>query len=83
MMAVFVLPPPVASGIMLSKHTALQASAAFIVFLINAVCINLSGVVTFAINGIRPLKVWEVKRAHLSISCMALKPYYSLVRLIS
>ncbi len=67
MMAVSVLPPLVASGIMLSKHMPVQASAAFIVFLINAVCINLSGVVTFAINGIRPLKVWEAKRAQKAL----------------
>ena len=63
MMAVSVLPPLVASGIMLSKHMFIQASAATILFLINAVCINLSGVVTFAANGIRPLKIWEAKRA--------------------
>ncbi len=63
MMAVSILPPLVASGIMLSKHMVIQASAAFILFLINAVCINLAGVVTFAINGIRPLKVWQAERA--------------------
>ena len=67
MMAVSVLPPLVASGIMLSKHMFLQASAAVILFLINAVCINLSGVVTFAANGIRPLKIWEAKRAQKAL----------------
>ena len=63
MMAVSVLPPLVASGIMFSKHMFVQASAAIILFLINAVCINLSGVATFAANGIRPLKIWEAERA--------------------
>ncbi len=63
MMAVSILPPLVASGIMLSKHMVIQASGAFILFLINAVCINLSGVVTFAANGIRPLKIWQAERA--------------------
>jgi len=63
MMAVSVLPPLVASGIMLSKMMTIQASAAFLLFLINAVCINLSGVVTFAANGIRPMRIWEAKKA--------------------
>ncbi len=63
MMAVSILPPLVASGIMLSKGLKIQASAAFILFLINAVCINLSGVITFAATGIRPTKVWKAEKA--------------------
>ncbi|NPA94055.1 MAG: TIGR00341 family protein [Thermodesulfobacteria bacterium] len=80
MMAVSILPPLVASGIMLSKALYIQASAAFILFLINAVCINLSGVITFAASGIRPMKVWEAKKAKrafvysviILIACLAL-----------
>ncbi len=67
MMAVSVLPPLVASGIMLAKQMVIQASAAFILFLINTVCINLSGVITFAASGIRPLKLYEAKKARRAL----------------
>ncbi|MCB9487613.1 MAG: TIGR00341 family protein [Deltaproteobacteria bacterium] len=63
MVAVALLPPLVTSGMLLgSGHFAPAASAALL-FFANVVCVNLAGVVTLAMQGIRPQSYWEAKKA--------------------
>jgi len=63
MVAVALLPPLVVFGMLLgSGHFAL-ALGALSLFLTNVVCINLSGVATFLVQGISPLTWWEKNRA--------------------
>jgi uncharacterized membrane protein len=39
------------------------AGGAVLLFLVNLVSINLSGIVTFLVQGIRPKRWWEAKKA--------------------
>lgn len=63
MVAVSLLPPLVTSGLLLGSGHPCEACGAAMVFLTNIICINLSGVVTFLIQGMRPLTWWESKKA--------------------
>lgn len=63
MVAVALLPPLVTFGLLLgSGHLAL-ATGALSLFLMNLICINLAGVTTFLVQGIRPATWWEKDRA--------------------
>jgi uncharacterized hydrophobic protein (TIGR00341 family) len=63
MVAVALLPPLVTFGLLLgSGHPAL-ATGALSLFLMNLICINLAGVTTFLVQGIRPATWWEKDRA--------------------
>jgi uncharacterized hydrophobic protein (TIGR00341 family) len=63
MVAVALLPPLVAFGLLLgSGHLAL-ATGALSLFLMNLICVNLAGVTTFLVQGIRPATWWEKDRA--------------------
>ncbi len=63
MVALALLPPLVASGLLLGGgHPALGAGA-FSLFLVNLICVNLAGVMTFLVQGIRPASWWEQDRA--------------------
>ena len=63
MVAVALLPPLVTSGLLLGSGHLSLALGAFLLFLINLVCINLSGVITFMIQKIRPIKEDRIKLA--------------------
>ena len=63
MVAVALLPPLVASGILLGSGQFDLAVRAFATLLINISCVNLAGVITFIAQGIRPRTWWEEKRA--------------------
>lgn len=66
MVAVALLPPTVAVGLMLgSGHFALAGGAAMLLA-VNVICVNLAGVVTFLAQGIRPRVWWEAARARRS-----------------
>lgn len=66
MVAVALLPPTVAVGLMLgSAHWAL-AGGAVMLLAVNVICVNLAGVVTFLVQGIRPRMWWERERARKS-----------------
>ena len=59
MVAVALLPPLVTFGLLLGGgHTSL-AMGALSLFLMNLICVNLAGVITFLIQGIRPAVWWE------------------------
>lgn len=63
MVAVALLPSLVAFGLLLGSGHAASAMAALSLFLINLICVNLAGVATFLVQGIRPATWWEKDRA--------------------
>lgn len=63
MVAVALLPPVVVFGLLLGAgETQLALGAAYLT-VANIVCLNLSGVVTFFIQRVRPRTAWESERA--------------------
>lgn len=67
MVAVALLPPLVDIGLLLGAGYLQLAVGATILTLTNLICINLAGVATFLIQGIRPRKWWEEKKAKKAV----------------
>ncbi len=67
MVAVALLPPLVASGLLFGAGYMLEAAGALLLCFVNIVCINLAGVITFIMEGIQPTKWWEAKRAKKAV----------------
>ena len=63
MVAVALLPPLVTSGLLLGGGHLALATGAFLLFLVNLICVNLAGVTTFVLQGIKPTSWWEKDRA--------------------
>lgn len=63
MVAVALLPPLVTLGMLIGAGQWHLAQGALLLFLVNLICVNLAGVMTFIIRGIRPLSWWEAHRA--------------------
>lgn len=63
MVAVAILPPLVAAGLLFGAAYWTEGIGALLLCIVNVVCINLSGVVTFLVEGIQPKKWWEAERA--------------------
>ena len=63
MVAVALLPPLVTSGLLLGGGHPALAIGAFSLFLVNLICVNLAGVTTFLLQGIKPTSWWEKDRA--------------------
>lgn len=63
MVAVALLPPTVAVGLMAGSGRLVEALNASMLLLANVICVNLAGVVTFLVQGVRPLNWWEASRA--------------------
>jgi uncharacterized hydrophobic protein (TIGR00341 family) len=63
MVAVALLPPLVASGILLGAGEWKYAIAAGLLFLTNLICVNLAGVITFLVQGVQPLWWWDKEKA--------------------
>jgi len=63
MVAVALLPPLVAAGLLLGAGYTSLALGALVLVLTNVVCINLSGVLTFLARRVRPRTWWEEKKA--------------------
>jgi len=63
MVSVALLPPLVVTGLLLGSGNISIASGAFLLFLTNIICINLSGVATLILKGIRPRSWWEADKA--------------------
>lgn len=66
MVAVALLPPLAASGLMLGAGYFSSAASAFLLFITNIICINLAGVTTFFLQGVSPRDWWEADRAKKS-----------------
>ena len=67
MVAVALLPPLTASALFLGMGDWFNAANAFLLMCVNVVCINLSGLVTFAVRGIGPRSWWEKRKARNSV----------------
>jgi uncharacterized hydrophobic protein (TIGR00341 family) len=63
MVAVAILPPLVAAGLLFGAAYWTEGIGALLLCFVNVVCINLSGVVTFLVEGIQPKRWWEAERA--------------------
>ncbi len=63
MVALALLPALVTAGILFGAGYTMLSLSAFTLFLINLICINLSGVVTFFLQGIKPRQWWEADKA--------------------
>jgi uncharacterized hydrophobic protein (TIGR00341 family) len=63
MVAVALLPPLVTVGMLAGAGRWYLAQGALLVFLVNLICVNLAGVLTFLLQGIRPLTWWEADKA--------------------
>ncbi len=63
MVAVALLPPLVACGMLLGGGRPDLAGGAALLLATNVVCVNLAGVATFLLQGIRPARWWEAERA--------------------
>jgi len=66
MVAVALVPPLVAAGLLLGGGYPVAALGASLLLMTNLICVNLAGVVTFLIQGIRPNRWWEAERARKS-----------------
>lgn len=63
MVAVALLPPLVTLGMLAGSGNWELALGSLLLFLVNLICLNLAGVLTFLVQGIRPLTWWETKKA--------------------
>jgi len=63
MVAVALVPPLVVSGMLLGEGHVTLAGGAFLLTVANVICINLAGVATFLVLGVRPRMWWETERA--------------------
>ena len=63
MVAVALLPPLVTLGMLAGSGFWKEALGALLLLLTNLICINLAGVVTFLLQGVRPRTWWEAKQA--------------------
>lgn len=63
MVAVALLPPLVACGLLLGAGELALAGDAAVLVAANVICVNLAGVVTFLARGVRPRRWWEADRA--------------------
>ena len=63
MVAVALLPPLTVCGLLLGTGQIKEAMGAFLLFITNIICINLSGVITFLFQGVSPRAWWEADKA--------------------
>jgi len=63
MVALSLLPPLIACGLFLGAGLFPEAGGAALLFAANIICLNLAGVGTFLVQGIRPLSWYEKERA--------------------
>jgi uncharacterized hydrophobic protein (TIGR00341 family) len=63
MVSVALIPPLVVFGLLLGSGNVMLALQALELVAINMICINLAGVFTFLLQGVRPLNWWEAAKA--------------------
>jgi uncharacterized hydrophobic protein (TIGR00341 family) len=66
MVAVALVPPLVAAGLLVGQGAWPLAYRALLLLTTNVVCINLAAVVTFLVQGIRPMTWYDARRARTS-----------------
>jgi uncharacterized hydrophobic protein (TIGR00341 family) len=67
MVAVALLPPAAASGLLLGAGEFFKAGGAAILLAVNLVCVNLAAQVVLVSRGVRPRTWWQKKEAHQSV----------------
>lgn len=67
MVAVALLPPLVAAGLLAGAGEVELAYGAFLLAAVNVTCVNLAGVVTFLAQRVRPRTWWEAERASRAV----------------
>jgi len=63
MVAVALLPPLITLGLLIGSGNFTGALGALLLLVTNIICVNLAGVTTFLVQGIRPRKWWEASKA--------------------
>ncbi len=63
MVAVALLPPLATFGMLMGAGHFRPAGGALLLLVVNVVCVNLAGVVTFLVQGVRPRRGWVAERA--------------------
>jgi len=63
MVAVSLMPPLAAAGMLLGSGNIGGFSGAILLFFVNIVCINLASIITFRLQGIGPRSWWEANKA--------------------
>jgi len=63
MVSVALLPPLVVFGLLLGSGHMYEAFGASLLFITNIICLNLAGVTTLILKGIRPRSWWEADKA--------------------
>lgn len=81
MVAVALLPPLTVSGMMLVSGQYAEAAGAALLVLVNVICVNLAGVLTFLAQGIGPRRWWEADRARRA-SRLAIGIWLSLLAIL-
>ncbi|MFP4050864.1 MAG: TIGR00341 family protein [Thermoplasmata archaeon] len=73
MVALALVPALAASGLLIGSGQIMLGLKALLLFMINFICINLSGVLTFIVQGFEPSTWWEADKAkRLSIKAVAI-----------
>lgn len=63
MVAVAMLPPLIVFGLLLGDGHSVPAFGALLLFLVNLIALNLAGIVTFSVQGVRPGRWWDADDA--------------------
>jgi uncharacterized hydrophobic protein (TIGR00341 family) len=63
MVAVAILPPLAASGLLIGSGEMVMGTKAFLLAVANIICVNLSGAGMLLLQGVRPRFFWEAQRA--------------------
>ena len=82
MVAVALLPPLVVAGLLVGDMQFYLASYAFLLTLTNVICVNLAGVATFILQGVRP-RTWYKSRKAKKIIRVALSIWVSLLIILA
>jgi len=72
MVAVALLPPLAAAGLLLGDGHAEEGLGALLLVAANVACVNLAGIGTFLVQGVRPRALWESGRAKRATTVAAL-----------
>jgi len=63
MVAVALMPPLIVLGLLIGSGHTILALGAFFLLTTNIICVNLAGVTTFWVQGVRPRSWWEASKA--------------------
>lgn len=63
MVAVALMPPLITFGLLVGSGNLPEAVGALLLLVTNLICVNLAGVITFWVQGIRPRRWWEASKA--------------------